>query len=71
LTLIGNVNQKTVLQDGPVEAIEAQVKECIRDAASGGGYILASDHSIHPGLPAEHVKFMFDVAKRLGAYRKT
>ena len=70
LTLIGNVNQKTVLQDGPLEAIEAQVKECIQDAASGGGYILASDHSIHPGLPAEHVKFMFDIAKKYGVYRR-
>ena len=68
LTLIGNVNQKTILQNGPLEAIEAQVKECIRDAAKGGGYILASDHSIHPGLPVENVKFMFEAARKFGKY---
>jgi len=68
LTLVGNVDAKTVLQDGPLEAIEAQVKECIRDAAKGGGYILASDHSIHPGIPANNVKFMFEVARKYGTY---
>jgi uroporphyrinogen decarboxylase len=68
LTLIGNVNAKTVLQDGPLEAIENQVKECIRDGAKGGGYILASDHSIHPGISAENVKFMFEAARKYGSY---
>jgi uroporphyrinogen decarboxylase len=68
LTLVGNVNSKTVLQDGPLEAIEAQVKECIRDAARDGGYILASDHSIHPGIPVKHVRFMFEAARRYGTY---
>ena len=68
LTLVGNVNAKTVLQDGPLEAIETEVKECIRDAAKGGGYILGSDHSIHPGIPAENVKFMFEAARRYGKY---
>jgi len=68
VTLIGNVNSKTVLQDGPFEAIEAQVRECIHDAAKGGGYILASDHSIHVGIPSENVKFMFEAARRHGKY---
>jgi uroporphyrinogen decarboxylase len=68
LTFIGNVNAKTVLQQGPKEAIKEQVIECLKTAARGGGYILASDHSIHEGIPSDNVKFMFKTAKQLGKY---
>ena len=68
LTLIGNVNSKTVLQYGPFNMIKKQVLECLRMAAPGGGYILASDHSIHEGIPSANVKFMFETAKRFGKY---
>jgi len=68
LTLIGNVGAKTVLQNGPLESIKEQVLECISIAAPGGGYILASDHSIHEGIPPAHVKYMFKVAKQYGRY---
>ena len=67
ITLIGNVDS-LILQTGPLEKIETQVAECINLAAREGGYILASDHSIHEGVPAEHVKYMFEVAKKLGKY---
>lgn len=68
LTLIGNVDSKTVLTQGPREAIEKQVLECIGIAAHGGGYILASDHSIHKGISSGHVRLLFEVGKRYGKY---
>jgi uroporphyrinogen decarboxylase len=68
LTLIGNVDSKTVLTEGPREAIEKQVLECIRIAAHGGGYILASDHSIHKGIPSGHVRALFEAGKKYGRY---
>jgi len=68
LTLIGNVNSKTVLQYGSFNEIKKQVLECLRIAASGGGYILSSDHSIHDGIPSANVKIMFEVARKYGKY---
>lgn len=68
LTFIGNVNAKTVLQHGPSNMIKKQVLECLGIAAPGGGYILASDHSIHEGIPSANAKFMFKTAKRFGKY---
>jgi uroporphyrinogen decarboxylase len=68
LTFIGNINAKTVLQEGPTEMIEKQVQECLEIAAPGGGYILASDHSIHQGIPSTNAKLMFKTAKHHGKY---
>lgn len=68
LTLIGNVDSKTVLTQGPREAIEKQVVECISIAAHGGGYILASDHSIHEGVPSVNAKVLFEAGKKYGKY---
>ena len=68
LTLIGNVESKTVLQHGPLDQIKEQVLECLRIAAPGGGYILASDHSIHEGVPPENAKYMFKTARKYGRY---
>jgi len=69
IALIGNIDSKTVLQAGPTESIKKQVLECLEIAAPGGGYILASDHSIHEGIPSANVKFMFKTAKQFGRYQ--
>lgn len=68
LTLIGNVDSKTVLQCGSFDEIKRQVLECLEAAAPGGGYILASDHSIHEGIPSVNAKFMFEAAGKYGKY---
>jgi uroporphyrinogen-III decarboxylase len=38
----------------PAEVAGA-VLECLRVAAPGGGYVLATDHSFHAGIPLENV----------------
>jgi len=68
IALIGNVDASTVLQWGTREEIARQTLECIEAAAEGGGYILASDHSIHPGIPGENARFMFETAGRHNFY---
>ncbi len=68
ITLIGNVDSKTVLQHGSLDEIREQVLECLRVAAPGGGYILASDHSIHEGIPSANAKSMFEIARKHGSY---
>jgi len=68
MALIGNVDASSVLQWGTMEEIARQTLECIEVAANGGGYILASDHSIHPGIPGENARFMFKTASRHNYY---
>lgn len=64
---IGNVNSSSTLPYGTKEEIEAEVKECLADAAQGGGYIIASDHSLSQGIPVENVFHMHEAVMK---YRK-
>jgi hypothetical protein len=36
------------------------------DAAPDGGYILASDHSLHDGISVENIQAMFDEGLKAG-----
>ena len=44
------------LADGSPDDVEREVLECLRDAAPGGGYILAPDHSFHGGIPYSNIQ---------------
>lgn len=60
LALVGNVNNKTTLISGSTEDVVEEVKECIRLAAPGGGYILSSDHSLHGDIPDENIFALYE-----------
>jgi len=68
LTFIGNVDATTVLPHGTAEKIRKQVFECLRIGAPGGGFILASDHSIHEGVKSINAKTMFEIARKYRRY---
>jgi len=68
LTLIGNVDCSTVLVDGPVEAVRAETERVIRVAAPGGGFLLASSNSVHPGVRPEYYLAMLETARAMGDY---
>jgi uroporphyrinogen decarboxylase len=68
LTLLGNVDCSTVLVNGPVEAVKAQTEQVIRAAAPGGGFILSSSNSIHPGVKPEYYLAMLETAHTVGKY---
>jgi len=68
LTLIGNVDATYLLPHGTNEEIKQQVLECLGIAAHGGGYILASDHSIHEGVKSSNAKAMFEIARKYRRY---
>jgi uroporphyrinogen decarboxylase len=70
--IIGNIDSSKTLPYGSIEDVAAEVKEAIDIAAPGGGYILASDHSLHDGIPIENILEMFRVGKEYGSsfYRK-
>jgi uroporphyrinogen decarboxylase len=68
LTLIGNVDCSTVLVTGPVEAVRAQTEAVIRAAAPGGGFLLSTSNSVHPGVSPEHYLAMLETARQIGQY---
>ena len=68
ICLIGNVNNKTTLVTGSVEEVKAETMECIRIAGPGGGYILASDHSLKDDMPNENVFALYDTGRKYGTY---
>ncbi len=70
ICLIGNVDASLLLPLGSYEEIAKQIKECIEIAAPGGGYIFASDHSIHPGIPGDKAKLLFHIAKNIGSMQR-
>jgi uroporphyrinogen decarboxylase len=64
--LIGNIDSSRTLPFSSPEEVKAEVREAIDIAAPGYGYILASDHSIHDGIPVENVVAMFSEAAQYG-----
>jgi hypothetical protein len=68
LVLIGNVDCSTVLVEGPVEAVCAQTEQVIRVAAPGGGFLLSTSNSVHPGVRPELYMAMLDTARAVGHY---
>ena len=64
--IIGNIDSSRTLPYGTPEEVAAEVREAIDVAAPEGGYILASDHSLHDGIPVENIRTMFQVGAEYG-----
>jgi uroporphyrinogen decarboxylase len=64
--LIGNIDSSRTLPFGTPADVAAEVREAIDIAAPGGGFILASDHSLHDGIPIENILEMFRVGADYG-----
>jgi hypothetical protein len=71
LTLIGNVDCSTVLVDGPVAAVRAETEAVIRAAAPGGGFLLSTSNSVHPGVKPEYYLAMLETAKTYRPEKET
>ncbi len=68
ICLLGNIDCRNLLPFGTEVEVEAAVKETIEKAASGGGYILSSSNTIHPGCKAENYIAMIRAAREYGTY---
>ncbi len=66
--IIGNIDSTRTLPFGTPAEVEAEVKEAIDIAAPGGGYILASDHSLHDGIPIDNILTLFHTGEEYGKY---
>ena len=68
IAVLGNVDCTEILPHGSREDVIAAVKETIAKASVGGGHILASSNSIHPGVKPENYRTMVEAAREFGAY---
>ncbi len=68
LCLIGNIDCQQLLPDGTPEQVDAAVRQAIADAGAGGGYIVSSSNSLHPGVRPENCIAMFEATKKHGLY---
>ncbi|MDH5694893.1 MAG: hypothetical protein OEZ47_17485 [Gammaproteobacteria bacterium] len=66
--ILGNIDCRHLLPFGTEKEVEEAVKETIEKAALGGGYIISSSNSIHPGCKAENYMAMIKAAHKYGGY---
>jgi uroporphyrinogen decarboxylase len=64
--IIGNIDSSRTLPFGTKEDVAREVIESIDIAAPGGGYVLASDHSLHDGIPVENILELSRVGSEYG-----
>ena len=68
VSLAGNVDCDHILSRGTPQDVVEAVKETIAKASPGGGHILASSNSIHPGVRPENYRAMLEAAREFGRY---
>jgi MtaA/CmuA family methyltransferase len=64
----GNLDPVRVLLNGTPETIRTAVRQCIRDGAQGGGYILSPGCEVPRDTPPENLAALVDAAKTYGRY---
>lgn len=68
LCLMGNVNCGATLSWKSVDEVRQEVKECIRKAGYGGGYICMSSNTVHSGVKPENYVAMVKAIREYGRY---
>jgi uroporphyrinogen decarboxylase len=68
ICIMGNVNVGTTLPTGTIEDVRQEVKDCIRKAGVGGGYICSSSNIIHSGVKPENYVAMVKAIREFGKY---
>ena len=66
--VLGNIDCSFLLPFGMSEEVDRVVMETIKAAAPGGGYIISSSNSIHPGVKPENYIAMVKAARKYGKY---
>ncbi len=66
--LLGNIDCMELLPSGTEAEVEQAVRKAIDDAAAGGGYIMSSSNTIHPGCKPQNYIAMVRAARNYGKY---
>ncbi len=69
LCLLGNIDCQELLPNGKPQQVRDAVRQAIDDAAAGGGLIICSSNTLHPGVSPENCIAMFEATKELGRYQ--
>ena len=68
VTIMGNVDCGRTLPFGTEKEIVEETKQCLRDGAPGGGYILSSSNTIMYPIPTSALMTMVDTVNKFGQY---
>ncbi|MCG6908802.1 MAG: hypothetical protein LJE94_01620 [Deltaproteobacteria bacterium] len=68
LCLLGNIDCQELLPHGTPEQVREAVRTAIADAAEGGGLIICSSNTLHPGVDPENCIAMFEATREFGSY---
>ena len=68
LCLVGNIDCGYTLSEAPVSQVVREVREAIRAAGPGGGYIMSSSNSLHSSVRPANYLAMVEATKRYGRY---
>jgi uroporphyrinogen decarboxylase len=68
LALCGGIDTQRILPRGTTDEVRAEVRRVIGELAPGGGYLLASVHTIMTDVPAANILAMVDAAEAYGTY---
>ena len=68
IVFCGAIDTHQVLPEGNPEEVEQEVRRVINALGPGGGYMLASVHTIMNDVPAENVLAMVDAVEKYGYY---
>jgi uroporphyrinogen-III decarboxylase len=68
LCLIGNIDPIGLLTHGTPEKIDTYIKQLIKEVAPGGGFCLASGHSVTYSVPLENFEAMLAAGRKYGSY---
>ncbi len=66
--LMGTVKAVATMLQGTPQQVEQESRECIRQAAAGGGYILSADCSIPHRAPEVNIQAMVEARRKYGKY---
>jgi len=68
VALVGNIDCGMLLSFGTPEQVRQTVRETIRVAGPGGGFLLASSNSIHSSVKPENYLAMAEAGREFGEY---
>ncbi len=70
MCVFGNVDCLDLLVFGEPHQVREATRRCIAEGSPGGGHVLCSSNSLHPGCKPENVVAMFEAAREFGNYAK-
>ncbi len=68
ICVMGNIDCAELLTFGNPEDVRAAVRECIRLVSPGGGHMVSSSNSVHPGVKPENFLAMVEATHEYGRY---